>query len=113
VVLTPEGTVNANHVALNDFQKRLEDRLSAALTDLGVQVDSRRVGQEYEPLYSPQPETFVEITAGNIVVRIREDSVAFEVSGKGDYCELLDYSSVDALADALVSKLTQRLSRSR
>jgi hypothetical protein len=102
--------MDSAQVALNDFQKRVEQRLNAALKELELHVESRRVGSEELPFHSRQPpESVVHIRAQELEVRIRENSVSFEVSGKGDYYEMPDYQTADALADALLSTIRQRL----
>ena len=96
----------------NDFQKRVEDRLNAALKELGVKVDSRRVGWEViELLPREPPEAVVYIEAGDLDVAIRERSVSYTISGKGDYWEMPDYPNADALADAFLAAVTERWHR--
>jgi hypothetical protein len=100
--------MDPRQVTPNDFQRRVEQRLNAALKDLGLQVDSRRVGWE-EPEFDPrQGESVVHVRAGEIEVRIRENSASFTVSGKGDYYEMPDYTNPEALADALLASVTER-----
>ena len=99
--------MSTDPVILNDFQKRLEQRLIAALKELTLHVDRRRVGRE-EVLYSRQPEAVLHLSAQDLEVRIREESVSFTISGKGDYYEMPDYSNADALADAFLAALTER-----
>src|SRR6266540_2275200 len=101
--------MDRGQVTLNDFQKLVEQRLSAALQKLGLQVDSRRVGWEEVPFSTAKPaEAVVHIMARDLDVMIREDSVGFTISGKDDSIELLDYSNADALADAFLTALTER-----
>jgi hypothetical protein len=101
--------MDSGQVPLNDFQKRVEQRLNAALEELGLQVDSRRVGREEVPFSTQKPtEAVIHIMARDLDVVIREDSVGFTISGKDDYIEMLDYSNADALADAFLAALTQR-----
>jgi len=99
-------------VTPNTFQQRVEERLRAALKELGVQVDSRRVGWEViESLPREPPEAFVYIKAQELEVAIREGSVSYTITGKGDYYEIPDYANADALADALLSAVTARWRR--
>jgi hypothetical protein len=99
--------MDPGQVTLNDFQKRVEERLNAALKQLGLQVDSRRVGWEED--FSPrQAEAVVVVMARDLGVRIREDSVSFGFSDKDNYYyEILDYPNPDALADAFLAALTE------
>ena len=100
--------MNTDPVILNEFQKRLEERLNAALKNLGLQVDSRRVGREEVFSRQRSDEAVVVVKAQQLGVRIREDSVSFEISGKGDYYEMPDYANADALADTFLAVLTER-----
>lgn len=101
--------MDPGQVTLNGFQKRVEERLNAALHELGLQVDSRRVGWEEMPFGSQQPEAVVHVKAQELDVRIREDSVSFTLFGKGNYMyEMPDYANADALADAFLRALTDR-----
>lgn len=95
--------MDRGEVTLNDFQRRVEERLNAALKEFGLQVDRRRVG--WEEGFSPrQAETIIYVRAQELEVRIREDSVSFTLSGKGNYMyEMPDYANPDALADALLA----------
>ncbi|MGD0992002.1 MAG: hypothetical protein ABR998_05995 [Gemmatimonadales bacterium] len=103
--------MDPGQATLNDFQKRLEERLNAALKGLGVQVDSRRVG--WEEVFSPRrAESVVHVRARDLDVRIREDSVSFTLSGKGEYYEMPDYQSPDALADSFLGTLSTRFQES-
>ncbi len=78
------------------------------LEELGLQVDSRRVGWEEAAFSSRKPEAVVHVRAQELDVRIREDSVSFTISSKGDYYEMPDYSNADALADAFLAELAKR-----
>ncbi len=103
--------MDPGQVTLNDFQARIEQRLNTALKELGLQVESRRVGWEEAATRTGPPEAVAHIRAQALDVRIREDSVSFTLSGKGDYYEVIDYPSADALADAFLAVLTQRWRR--
>jgi hypothetical protein len=97
-------------VTPNAFQRRVEERLQAALNELALPIEARRVGLEAMPAHSHQPpEAVVHIRARDLEVRIREDSVSFEISGKGDYYEMPDYQTADALADAFLGSVKERL----
>src|SRR5258708_10366977 len=101
--------MDPSQVTLNDFQKRVEQRLNAALKELGLKVDSRGVGWEEVPFSPRKPaEGVVHIIARDLDVMIREDSVGFTISGKADYIEMLDYSNADALPHAFLTALTER-----
>jgi len=101
--------MNSDQIAPNDFQIRVEQRLSAVLSDIGRTVDNRKVQRVEPTFYSRQPEIVVFIVASDLKVWIHENTVSFEVSGKGDYYEMPDYQSADALADAFLTALTTRL----
>lgn len=98
-------------VTLNGFQERLEQRINATLKKLGLQVDSRRVGWEDAATRTGPSEAVVHLRAQELEVRIREDSVSFTLSGKGDYYEMPDYPNADALADAFLAVVTERWHR--
>lgn len=102
--------MDPRQATLNDFQTCVERRLNAELNDLGLRIDLRRVGWEEIPfpVSSKNREAVVEIRAKELSVRIREDSVGYEISGKGDYYEMQDYGNPDALADAFLPVLSKR-----
>jgi hypothetical protein len=105
--------MHRDQVTLNDFQRRVEQRLNAALKELGLPVDKRRAGWEEAGPNSRHREAVVHIRAQELDVRIREDSVSFAISDKGDYYEMLDYSDAEALADAFLTALTERWHKPR
>ena len=96
-------------MTLNDFQKRVEERLNVAFKDLGLAVDSRRIFREKVPFLSRDSEIVVDIRVRDFEVGIREHSASFTLSGKGHYYEMPDYPNADALADALLKELTKEV----
>lgn len=102
--------MDRTQVPLNDFQVRVEQRLNAALGQLGSQIESRNVGWEAAASPSQPREAIVHLRVQELDVRIRENSVSFTLSGKGDYYEMADYRDPDALSDAFLTALTKRWS---
>lgn len=100
--------MSTHQLTLNDFQKRVDERLNVALDNLGLRVDSRRIGKEKVPFLSAEPEVVIYVRAQDLSVAIREDSASFTIAGKDDYYEMQDYPNPDALADALLAELTKR-----
>lgn len=96
---------------LNGFQRLVEELVTQRLVRLARQVEERRIGREAPVAGSGKSETVLYLRARDVELRIREDSMSYSIGNDGDYFEMADYRSAEALVDAFCVHVQRRVSK--